>query len=379
MKRIHPTTNEIFRPHRYADGAFRVADPSLGSAKKLAKNQLPVRTKLELRQFVELGYSVRMRGEMSGQVNLIIASDIILDEYDHEGPPGGGSNNPTPTPVLTEQVQPLKAPEGAVSTSNTRGPLLPEHGRISCAKCFDSPSVSWGSTEAEFGNWKLANNPGSWGGQNPRVLVLGFSKGWNQIKDIARRSHDEIAFSGGRHSLQRILAALELLPAQKTVEDLLTDRNGDFAFGSLVRCSVAKRDPGGWLMSGKDIMSSCLKDRQMGAIISNCVLAFLGTLPPRLRIVVMLGNDMKYIEGCFRAIQQARPALRRLNDVAYRDEQATFVHTIHFKAQGALVPEWCNGTPGNGRTAATDQPRKRELAREAIAGIATMRQRGFEN
>ncbi|HLZ00756.1 MAG TPA: hypothetical protein VKR55_01245 [Bradyrhizobium sp.] len=245
--------------------------------------------------------------------------------------------------------------------------LLPPHGRIACNRCFGARDVEWGRTTHELGDhWSIANNPMSWGSRLPTILVLGFSKGGNQNDQILSTPHDEVAFKGGRTNLSTILETLGLKAKYWSIDELISCRNGKFAFGSLVRCSVKKRDGNKWLMSGKDIMSSCLRDQNMGAVIDNCVSEFIEELPASVRLVVMLGNDLRYVEGCYSAIRKVRPNLEKINAVAYADEQVTFVHTVHFKAQGALVPNWATSTPGRSKRPETDQPRKRELAQEAI-------------
>jgi hypothetical protein len=104
----------------------------------------------------------------------------------------------------------------------------------------------------------------------------------------------------------------------------------------------------------------------MGEVITNCVSQFLGVLPPSIRLVVMLGNETSYVDGCFSAIQFTRPKLRRLNAVSYADHNVTFVHSVHFKAQGAIVPNWSSGVAGRASRPETDQPLKRDLAIEAV-------------
>jgi hypothetical protein len=246
--------------------------------------------------------------------------------------------------------------------------LLPQHGRIACNRCFSERHVDWGQTTHEPGDgWSIVNNPMSWGSRSPTTLVLGFSKGGNQNAKISSAPHDEVAFRGGRTNLSTILETLGLKAKYWSIDELISCRNGKFAFGSLVRCSVKKWDGDKWLMSGKDIMSSCLRDQKMGAVIDHCISQFIEELPASVQLVVMLGNDLKYVAGCYSAIRKVRPNLKTINAVAYGDEQVTFVHTVHFKAQGALVPNWSTGAPGRSRKPETDQPRKRELAQEAVS------------
>jgi hypothetical protein len=367
MKRYDPDTGELFLPHRYRDGMYRVVDPALGKVKHHSKNQIPVATDEELIDYLRRGFHVRMRGVDSGQTNVIRPDEIDVT--------GVGSSEtkhsqakirifPTPA-VVTGNV--LGQSVLAVQLAKPAVGLLPLHGRINCQRCFGNQEMIWGETAVERDGWSIVNNPMSWGNQTPKFLVLGFSKGGNQNSSLLTRSHDEVAFSGGRPNLATILETLRLKMPNQSIDQMIADPEGEFAFGSLVRCTVKKRSGDGWLMSGKDIMSSCLRDQNMGQVISNCVSTFLGSLPSSVLLVVMLGNDRTYVDGCFSTIRSVRPKLRRINAVSYKDDEVTFVHAVHFKARGRVVPDWTNGVPGHASRSETDQPLKRELAIAAAA------------
>lgn len=70
---------EHYLPHRFRDGFYRVADPALGRTKHHAANQIAILEE-EIETFLARGFLLRMRGEVSGQVNLISASDIEVLE-----------------------------------------------------------------------------------------------------------------------------------------------------------------------------------------------------------------------------------------------------------------------------------------------------------
>lgn len=78
MKRIHPVTGELFVPHRFKDGNFRMADPTKGKVKHHAKHQIAVGTETELRSLARDGFHLRMRGVLSGTINLISPAQIVL-------------------------------------------------------------------------------------------------------------------------------------------------------------------------------------------------------------------------------------------------------------------------------------------------------------
>lgn len=66
---------EIFTPHRYPNGLYRVADPALGEVKHYAKNQLSIRDD-QIEHYLQRGFLLRMRGDVAGKVNLIPPSEI---------------------------------------------------------------------------------------------------------------------------------------------------------------------------------------------------------------------------------------------------------------------------------------------------------------
>jgi hypothetical protein len=68
---------ERYVAHRFRDGLYRVANPALGRVKHHSANQLPVHIN-EIGEYLKKGYLLRMRGETSGQVNLISASEVII-------------------------------------------------------------------------------------------------------------------------------------------------------------------------------------------------------------------------------------------------------------------------------------------------------------
>lgn len=68
---------ERYVAHRFRDGLYRMANPALGRVKHHSANQLSVDIN-EISGYLEKGYLLRMRGETSGQVNLITAFEIIV-------------------------------------------------------------------------------------------------------------------------------------------------------------------------------------------------------------------------------------------------------------------------------------------------------------
>jgi len=237
---------------------------------------------------------------------------------------------------------------------------LPSHGRISCTRCFSS-SATWGATSIEQNGWILENNPLSWGSDNPRYLVLGFSKGTRQCNLLHSAQHDQIPFAGFRHNVTAIVRKLGLLGPHERIEDRIHDKEEDFGFGSLIRCSVAHLDPvtSKPLKSG-DIIGRLSKRAAGEDWAYNCMHNFLSQLPARLKVVVLLSNDDSYIEACFSRLRQLYPGMRRINSVAYSDGQVTWVHTVHGSPLAqSHINAWLAG----------DRTNQGEKQRSAIAAL----------
>lgn len=243
----------------------------------------------------------------------------------------------------------------------TPGGGLPKHGRLACTKCF-AGQAEWGRTSQNHGGWVLENNPMAWGSQNPRVLVLGFSKGTRQCESLLTRCHDSVPFSGFRVKLTSALQVLGLLGVHENIDDHINESDPDWAFGSVVRCSVAKIDPDtGKPEKSGDVIAASAKRGESEDWIGRCMEQFLGRLPPRLETVVLLSNDDSYVDACFDRIQRLHPRTRRMNDVAYGDGRVTWVHIVHVGGPGINhITSWLTG-------ASNKQGRKRGLAVAALS------------
>ena len=239
--------------------------------------------------------------------------------------------------------------------------MLPEHGRVSCNRCFEGKPVIWGKSSREANGWKIESNAGAWGSRNPTVLVLGVSKGPNQTTNILLRKHEEIPFKGERVYLSKYLARLGLLKPNESIDSKISAAETNFAFGSMVRCGI-----GLWNEEKKDyvkvgnVVNSSATHPQAQEFVRNCSQEFLASLPERLKIVVLMSNDDEYIESCFRAFKALHPKLERFNDVSYTNGEVMWVHIIHAAGTaGRHREDWLHGESGK-------QARKRELAIQAI-------------
>ncbi len=66
---------EVFTPHIYPNGMYRVANPELGDVKHHAKNQLSIREE-QIDSYLKRGFHLRMKGNVHGKVNLIAPENI---------------------------------------------------------------------------------------------------------------------------------------------------------------------------------------------------------------------------------------------------------------------------------------------------------------
>jgi hypothetical protein len=240
------------------------------------------------------------------------------------------------------------------------------HKKFDCSQCYTNRGATWGKTDRTFGagsppKWRIENTPASWGGENPRVVVLGFSRGQNQSHD--RQPFDQVAFHGMRPALGAILRRLELLGPGEGVDARMRSGERDFAFSSLIRCSIAQWDKSKvrYAKSGNAILKTCLKDPDSRPLATACTEHFLAVLPERLRVVILLGNEDGYIEGCRELVSRLHAHVRPINAVAYGDDRVTWIHTVHAKAQGSHLRDWLDRPASEG-----GQGRKRELALQAI-------------
>ncbi|WP_028765324.1 hypothetical protein [Shewanella colwelliana] len=239
--------------------------------------------------------------------------------------------------------------------------MLPTHGKINCQDCFPS-GAEWGKTSLQQDNWLIDNNPCSWGGQNPEVLVLGFSKGTNQNSKLQSSDFNSIPYSGFRHRLSKVLDRLNLLNSGEVVDTLIHgEDNSRFHFASLVRCSLSVKDEhsGKYLKSG-NIIARSARDSNSQSAIDKCTRKFLGAIPKKTKVVVLLSNDDGYVDACYEQFRNLYPGLKRINPVAYADQERTWVHVIHpAGTTGHHFNDWLDMAVGK-------QAHKRDWALEAL-------------
>ena len=237
---------------------------------------------------------------------------------------------------------------------------LPPHGFIGCRSCYPTADDSHKFRNSDGTKWKIEQPNATWGSQTPEVVVLGFSRGGNQSKPGL--AFDEIAFKGMRTQLGRILEALSLVKSI-ALDSRIRAGESHLSFGSLVRCSVSQWDEKteNYSKSGNSILQKFAKGDATRSIATQCVRNFLADLPTDTKLVVMLGNEEKYIKFCYELVSHVRGEAVWVNPMAYDSQGVRFVHVIHAKAQGRLIPDWL--------TADGSQVQKRTAANSAVRGL----------
>lgn len=242
---------------------------------------------------------------------------------------------------------------------------LPEHGRIACSICHHPQPYGFDRTRTEVDGWRITNNPMAWGGSEPEVVVLGFSKGPTQAGALTSAPHEAIAYKGGRAAVAKILHHIGLLERAdaRLVDALIANPSGPVHFGSVIRCTVERRDDkdGSWEGTGGGMLDRFVRTKLGRNVTERCGTRFLSRLPERTRLVVMLGlgSKLNYVRSCRSLFERVRPGRwQNINEVSYTDGRIIVVHTEHFRSQGALLPQWLSGD-------GHDRGRLGLLAREA--------------
>lgn len=228
---------------------------------------------------------------------------------------------------------------------------LPEHGRISCSKCYQRQEVKFDQTKQTESNWRITSNPLAWGNPDAEIVVLGFSKGPTQAGDLENTPHDEIAYKGSRLNVGKILAHVGLLPKsdnanlKDAVDKEIANKNGRFHFGSLIRCTVEQFDTKSqkWKGSGGGMLDKFVRTNFGQAVTGNCVSTYLANLSQNTKLIVMfgMGSKQNYVKEAYKLFCKSRPGnWTWINDVTYTDGSVTVVHVEHFASQGALIPNW---------------------------------------
>jgi hypothetical protein len=194
------------------------------------------------------------------------------------------------------------------------------HGEIDCALCHDlyEPGIN-GTLKHD----SATMIPGAfgWGAIDPKVIVLGFSKGANQSAQMAKylsngRSAEDflgIPFAGTvmRERLTRLLRAVGLLGPAESVSDRLGAEEKVIHWGSVVRCGVGVLRPSAPHKPSSSmplILEAMSGNSALEGTFRRCIERHIGALKGP-KIVVMLNNSRRYVQLCFAALRTHYPAL----------------------------------------------------------------------
>jgi hypothetical protein len=242
-----------------------------------------------------------------------------------------------------------------ISLTATASDTLPPHGRIACRRCFAAD----GDTQT-VGKWQIVNDPAAWGAATPKVLVLGFSKGFTQANASRSGRFEDIPFKGMRTRLTEELRLLGVIGTSETVDRKMMAAETELAFGSLVRCSLSRFNAKGKLGCTGEVMAKAFTEEILSSL-RKCAETFLSDFPASVHLVLMLGTTDSYIDGCRDAIRSLHGAqFSDINAVSYRTSDVVWIHISHPSGLNGHHQAWMAGDP------ATKPGRKQNLALEAI-------------
>lgn len=214
---------------------------------------------------------------------------------------------------------------------------LPSHGPISCRRCFGGVD---GDT-LEVGAWRAVNDPGAWGSSTPKVLVLGFSKGFTQANAYRAGRFEDVPFKRMRDRLAASLRLLGLADDDIHIDRRFVPTESDYGFGSLVRCSLSRLNPANGKRECTGAVMPKAFTEEIRAVVRRCAETYLTALPPSVEIVVMLGTTSAYIQACRALIRSLYgAAFSDINGAAYRTGGVIWVHVAHPSGMNGFHKNW---------------------------------------
>ena len=215
------------------------------------------------------------------------------------------------------------------------------HGWQECRLCYTGAhSISLPN------NWMLHNNPGYAGSSNPSTLILGFSKGANQNEIAIQGAYDQVPFAGMRDRLQQLLVALDLMPTDRRIDQMLTAHEVEFGAASLVRCSLCRKKGVHYVTSG-GLVTEGFRVPEIKAIIERCAVTFLSRPPESLRRVILLGTNRIYIQKTKELFRHLFPDYKCINEVAFQARGVLWVYAAHPSKANGRFKAWLAAEPGN--------------------------------
>lgn len=217
---------------------------------------------------------------------------------------------------------------------------------------------------------KIVNDPGYWGASDPRVLVLGMSKGNTQSEAMSESwrngDYDDVPYKGFRPRLLKVLQAVGLMPGVESLESRIKETELSYGWASIMRCSLTGLKPDGTFGASSAQVIAAMKRPEANVWLSNCIASHLGRLSRRTRLVVLLSNDDNYMrvirktmKGVFGQAYEEHPSL---SPVVFRAGPRIFVHVGHPSPLNGTLGEFLEGDKLLG------QGKKREMARLGVKG-----------
>lgn len=248
---------------------------------------------------------------------------------------------------------------------------LPDHGPVDCRTCWSGCAGRergfGGTTPTGQDQFRLVNDPGAWGARDPRVLVLGMSKG-NTQSDAMRQAHldgsfDAVPFRKMRPRLLQVLQAVDLMPGEQGIDHRFRETETEYGWGSILRCSLTGWDKGAYSAASGVVLRG-MSDPDGKGLVPACVRQHLTDLSNRTRLVLLLGNAGAYMGLLRRVFAGVFPDFRPLpisDGTGFEAGGRTYVHVGHPSPLNGHLAQFLTGPVTSGQGA------KREGARRAVA------------
>jgi hypothetical protein len=247
---------------------------------------------------------------------------------------------------------------------------LPAHGPIDCRICWSGCAggqrTFGGLTPTGQDRFRLVNDPGAWGAREPRILVLGMSKG-NTQSDAMRTAHqdgsfDAVPFRKMRPRLLQVLQAVGLMPGERGIDHRFQADEAEYGWGSILRCSLTGWEKGSYSAASGVVLRGMSHPDGKG-LVPACVRQHLTDLSDRTRLVILLGNAEAYtglLRRVFSGVFADFVPAPGSEGVAFTAGGRSFVHVGHPSPLNGHLSGFLTGDGSHGQGA------KREAARVAV-------------
>lgn len=219
--------------------------------------------------------------------------------------------------------------------------------------------------------YRIVNDPGYWGAEDPKYLVLGITKGETQSSamKIAHMdgSFDGVAFKKFRPRLLSVLQSVGFMPGEKSIDGYLRASEKNWGFASVLRCSLTAKTmdkkTGKPKYSGESGRVIAGLGKTFHPWLLNCFTEHLKPLSQRTSIVFLLSNDDRYppvLRSALTKIWSDLQVCSESDGLAYTAGGRLFVHLAHPSPLNTKLSEFLEGDRN------TIQGRKHAIAYAAI-------------